>query len=83
MKKEKVNLAYMVNFEMLGITLTSGANQVYMTGYNLSDMADKMNAISLILFNSSLKQKNTIYFVVQTTMPFTKPLRFQHKPFLL
>ena len=36
----------MVNFEMLGITLTSGANEVYMTGYNLSDMADKMNAIS-------------------------------------
>jgi len=46
MKKEQVDLAYMVNFEMLGITLTSGANQVYMTGYNLSDMADKMNAFS-------------------------------------
>ena len=46
MKKEQVDLAYMVNFEMLGITLTTGANQVYMTGYNLSDMANKMNAIS-------------------------------------
>ena len=46
MKEEQVDLAYMVNFEMLGITLTSGVNQVYMTGYNLSDMADKMNAIS-------------------------------------
>ena len=46
MNKEQVDLAYMVNFEMLGITLTTGANQVYMTGYNLSDMADKMNAIS-------------------------------------
>ena len=46
MKNENVDLAYMVNFEMLGITLTSGANQVYMTGYNLSDMADKMNAFS-------------------------------------
>ena len=46
MKKEQVDLAYMVNFEMLGITLTTGANQVYMTGYNLSDMADKMNAFS-------------------------------------
>ena len=46
MKEEQVDLAYMVNFEMLGITLTSGANQVYMTGYNLSDMADKMNAFS-------------------------------------
>jgi bacterial leucyl aminopeptidase len=46
MKKEQVDLAYMVNFEMLGITLTTGENQVYMTGYNLSDMANKMNAIS-------------------------------------
>ena len=46
MKKEQVDLAYMVNFEMLGITLTTGANQVYMTGYNLSDMADKMNTFS-------------------------------------
>ena len=46
MKKEQVDLAYMVNFEMLGITLTTGANQVYMTGYNLSDMAEKMNAFS-------------------------------------
>ena len=46
MKKEQVDLTYMVNFEMLGITLTTGANQVYMTGYNLSDMADKMNAFS-------------------------------------
>ena len=46
MKKKQVDLAYMVNFEMLGITLTTGANQVYMTGYNLSDMADKMNAFS-------------------------------------
>ena len=46
LKKEQVDLAYMVNFEMLGITLTTGENQVYMTGYKLSDMADKMNAIS-------------------------------------
>ena len=46
MNKEQVDLAYMVNFEMLGITLTTGANQVYMTGYNLSDMAEKMNAFS-------------------------------------
>ena len=31
---------------MLGITLTTGENQVYMTGYNLSNMASEMNAIS-------------------------------------
>ena len=46
MKEEKVNIDYMVNFEMLGITLTTGENQVYMTGYNLSNMASEMNAIS-------------------------------------
>ena len=46
MKNEQVDMTYMINFEMLGITLTTGKNQVYMTGYNLSDMPDKMNAIS-------------------------------------
>ena len=46
LKEEKVNLAYMVNFEMLGITLTNGANQVYMTGFKLSNMEKVMNQIS-------------------------------------
>ena len=46
LKKEKVNLAYMVNFEMLGITLSTGANQVYMTGFKLSNMEKEMNQIS-------------------------------------
>ena len=46
LKEEKVNLAYMVNFEMLGITLTTGANQVYMTGFKLSNMEKEMNQIS-------------------------------------
>ena len=36
----------MVNFEMIGKTLTTGANQVYMTGYNYSNMPEVMNAIS-------------------------------------
>ena len=36
----------MVNFEMLGITLTTGANQVYMTGFKLSNMEKVMNQIS-------------------------------------
>ena len=46
LKEEKVNLAYMVNFEMLGITLTTGANQVYMTVFKLSNMEKEMNQIS-------------------------------------
>jgi len=43
LKKEGVSLAYMVNFEMLGTTLTSGKNQVNMSGYHISDMNEKMN----------------------------------------
>ena len=46
LKEEKINLAYMVNFEMLGITLTTGANQVYMTVFKLSNMEKEMNQIS-------------------------------------
>ncbi|MEP4531620.1 MAG: M20/M25/M40 family metallo-hydrolase [Cyclobacteriaceae bacterium] len=42
-KKEKINLAYMLNFEMIGKTLTSGSNQVYLTGYSKSNCASKMN----------------------------------------
>tara|TARA_B110000037_G_scaffold207760_1_gene255057 strand:+ start:308 stop:1252 length:945 start_codon:yes stop_codon:yes gene_type:complete len=44
--EEGVDLAYMVNFEMIGTTLTSGENQVYLTGYKRSNMADEMNKIS-------------------------------------
>lgn len=46
MKKEGVDLAYMINFEMIGTTLTSGENQVYLTGYKKSNMADEMNKVS-------------------------------------
>ena len=45
-KEEKISLDYMVNFEMIGTTLTTGENQVYMTGFELSNMAKSMNAIS-------------------------------------
>lgn len=46
LKTEKVNLTYMINLEMIGITLTTGENQVYMTGFKLSDMEKEMNRIS-------------------------------------
>ena len=60
LKEEGVSLAYMVNFEMLGVTLTSGENQVYMTGYNLSDMPEKMNtyAPEFVQFLPEAKQYN-------------------------
>lgn len=46
MKQEGVQLDYVVNFEMLGTPLSSGENQVYITGYSLSNMAEAMNAIT-------------------------------------
>jgi leucyl aminopeptidase len=60
LKEEGVSLAYMVNFEMLGATLTTGENQVYMTGYNLSDMPEKMNtyAPEFVQFLPEAKQYN-------------------------
>ena len=60
MKSENVDLAYMVNFEMLGITLSSGESQVYMTGYKLSDMAEKMNAVypNFVQFLPQAKEYN-------------------------
>jgi len=46
MKEENVTLDYMINFEMIGKTLTTGPNKVYLTGYYESDMADQLNQIS-------------------------------------
>lgn len=43
LKKDGINLTYVLNFEMLGKTLTTGENQVYITGYNKSNLAEEMN----------------------------------------
>jgi len=45
-KEEHIKPDYMINFEMIGKTLTTGTNQVYMTGYNYSNMPKVMNTIS-------------------------------------
>lgn len=46
LKEDKITLDYMINFEMIGSTLSTGENQVYLTGYERSNMAEKMNAAS-------------------------------------
>lgn len=60
LKEEGISLAYMVNLEMLGAILTTGENQVYMTGYNLTDMPEKMNAYApeFVQFLPEAKQYN-------------------------
>lgn len=72
MKKEGVNLAYMVNFEMIGITLTTGKNQVYMTGFDRSNMEKEMNRITpnFVQFLPQAKELNL--FKRSDNYPFYK-----------
>jgi len=45
LKDEELNLYIMINFEMLGVPFTDGRDyDVFLTGYDLSNMAEKMNA---------------------------------------
>lgn len=43
LRREGVNLTHVFNFEMIGKTLTSGANEVYITGFKKSNLAEEMN----------------------------------------
>lgn len=42
-KKEKVNLQYVINFDMVGTKLTDKPEEVYVTGFLKSDVASVMN----------------------------------------
>ena len=95
LKGENVDLTYMINFEMIGTVLTSGENQVYMTGYKMSSMADEMNRISpnFVQFLPEAKSLNlfrrsdnyaffkTFNIPAQTLSSFDfKNFAFYHKP---
>ncbi|TPN81393.1 M20/M25/M40 family metallo-hydrolase [Aquimarina algicola] len=43
LKEKGVDLYTMVNFEMIGVPLNAKSYQAYITGYELSNMADKIN----------------------------------------
>lgn len=45
LKNENITLSYMLNFEMIGTTLTTGPGQVYITGYDMSNLATELNNI--------------------------------------
>ncbi len=95
LKEENVDLAYMINFEMIGTVLTSGENQVYVTGYKMSSMADEMNSVSpnFVQFLPEAKELNlfrrsdnyaffkTFNIPAQTLSSFDfKNFDFYHKP---
>lgn len=45
LKKAKIKLSYMINFEMIGSPLSSSPNNVYITGFNKSNFAEVANKI--------------------------------------
>lgn len=45
LKKDNVNLSYMINFEMIGTPLSSTPNNVYITGFNKSNFREVANKI--------------------------------------
>lgn len=53
LKKQQIKLKYVLNFEMLGKTLTGAENKVYITGYkksNLSNVVNKQMGRDFIVF---------------------------------
>ena len=95
LKEENIDLAYMINFEMIGTVLTSGENQVYMTGHKMSSMAEEMNRVSpnFVQFLPEAKELNlfrrsdnyaffkTFNIPAQTLSSFDfKNFDFYHKP---
>lgn len=45
LKEMELPLSYMINFDMIGKPLSSGANRLFMTGYHRSNMAQAANAL--------------------------------------
>lgn len=45
LKKDNVNLSYMINFEMIGTPLSSTPNKIYITGFNKSNFGEVANKI--------------------------------------
>ena len=45
MKKESINLEYVINFEMIGKEMNTGRNKVYLTGYKISNLAQEINRV--------------------------------------
>ena len=45
MKKESIDLEYVINFEMIGKEMNTGRNKVYLTGYKISNLAQEINRV--------------------------------------
>ena len=74
MKQEKVDLEYVINFEMIGKEMNIGTNKVYLTGYQTSNLAQEINNFipGFVTFFSKSKEFNL--FQRSDNYPFYKIL---------
>lgn len=73
LKGEGLNLYTMVNFEMIGVPFKDRDYEAFITGYDLSNMADKMNAyVGTKLIGSSDVAKKYNLFKASDNYPFYK-----------
>ena len=72
MKKENINLKYVINFEMIGKEMQIGENKVYLTGYEMSNLAQEINNVvpGFVTFFSKSKEFNL--FQRSDNYPFYK-----------
>ncbi len=72
MKKENINLKYMINFEMIGKEMKVGGNKVYLTGYEMSNLGQEINNVvpGFVTFLSKSKEFNL--FQRSDNYPFYK-----------
>ena len=72
MKKENVDLKYVINFEMIGKEMKIGENKVYLTGYEMSNLALEINSIVPGFANFFTKSKEFNLFKRSDNYPFYK-----------
>tara|TARA_A200000113_G_C8828441_1_gene342870 strand:+ start:98 stop:1030 length:933 start_codon:yes stop_codon:yes gene_type:complete len=72
MKKESINLEYVINFEMIGKEMKIGTNKVYLTGYKISNLAKQINEIVPGFVTFFTKSKEFNLFQRSDNYPFYK-----------
>ena len=72
MKQERIDLEYVINFEMIGKEMQIGENKVYLTGYEMSNLAQEINKVvpGFVTFFSKSKEFNL--FQRSDNYPFYK-----------
>ncbi len=73
LKEQNINLYTMINFEMMGVPMVDKSYEAYFTGFDLSNMATKMNEyVSYNLLDELPKAKEFQLFYRSDNYPFYK-----------